>query len=194
MKRFRIFYVRHGQTDWNAELRYQGRMDIPLNAKGLHQARENGAKLARILDAGNDVRFLASPLIRTRQTMELLLAALDRDVDAYRIEPTLIEASYGDLEGTTLAEFKASDPETFRRRKAERWAFCPPGGESHEMVAARIDPWLDTLSGDYVVAGHGVVGRVIRQRMLDLPLNEAAEFAFPQDSVFIWSRGDEKRI
>ena len=65
-----IYVIRHGQTDWNAERRLQGQKDIPINAIGREQARQNGIALAAVLK-GEDTEFyfVASPLGRTRETM-----------------------------------------------------------------------------------------------------------------------------
>ena len=189
-----IYYVRHGQTDWNAELRFQGRQDIALNEKGRRQAAANGRKLRSLVGNGDGFGFLTGPLSRTRETMEIMLGEMGRDPKGYAIEPLLVEASYGELEGTTLAEFKKADPQGHKRRKAERWTYCPAGGESHEMAEQRIAGWLDALDEDTVIAGHGVIGRVMRRRLLGIPKDEAAAFVFPQDVVFIWHGGREKQV
>ena len=189
-----IYYIRHGQTDWNAELRFQGRQDIPLNALGRQQAQENGNRLAQLLAGEDNLDFVTSPLKRTRESMEIVRKAMGLSPDGYRVDEALIEASYGDLEGVSLAEFKAADPQTHRRRKSERWTFRPNNGESHAMVLHRIDEWLSQLERDSVIVGHGVVGRVLRYRLLGLEENEAAGFVFPQDRVFVWKDGAENQV
>ena len=75
-----LYLVRHGQTDWNAEARFQGQMDIDLNDLGREQARQNGIKLGRLL--GSEISrfdFVASPMSRTRETMEVARAAVGLD-------------------------------------------------------------------------------------------------------------------
>lgn len=189
-----IYYIRHGQTDWNAELRFQGRQDIPLNDLGRQQARANGKRLAGLVGGKDKLDFITSPLKRTRESMEIIRAAMGLAPEDYGIDEALIEASYGDLEGVSLAEFKAADPLTHRRRKSERWTFRPDNGESHAMVLQRIDAWLGGLEDDCVIVGHGVVGRVLRYRLLGLEENEAGGFAFPQDRVFVWKDGTENQV
>jgi broad specificity phosphatase PhoE len=189
-----IYYIRHGETDWNAALRFQGRRDIALNDKGRRQAAENGRKLKGLLADTGRCRFLTSPLQRARETMEIVLRELGMPEARYTIEDWLIEASYGELEGTTLAEYKARDPEDHAARKKSRWAHCPPGGESHAMVAMRIAGRLENLPEPTVIVGHGVVGRVIRQQLLALERDEAANYAFPQDCISVWRDGQENRI
>ena len=123
-----IYMIRHGQTAWNAEGRLQGQKDIPLNDTGRSQAAGNGHALKGILgDTVSDFDFVASPLGRTRETMEILRRAMGLPPLAYRTDPRLVEVSFGDWEGHTLAELKV---ETFNFQK-----FGTVGG-----VVAEISP------------------------------------------------------
>ncbi|MCG6859549.1 MAG: histidine phosphatase family protein [Salaquimonas sp.] len=189
-----LYYVRHGQTDWNAELRFQGRQDIPLNQLGRAQAHDNGRRLAKLLGKAEGIPFVTSPLGRACETMEIIRAEMGLDPEDYRIDDRLIEASYGTFEGLTLPQMKEQFPDIHRQRKQARWAFQPPKGESHAMVLERILVWLDTLETDTLVCGHGVVGRVLRQHFLDIDPDEAAAYPFPQDKVFIWQPGREEQV
>jgi broad specificity phosphatase PhoE len=189
-----VYYIRHGQTDWNAELRFQGRQDIPLNSNGRAQAEANGRKLKRLVSDLSQLDFVTSPLCRARETMEIVRRALSLDAVGYRIEPRLIEASYGKLEGVTLAEFKAQNEKMHKMRKKMRWSFQPEGGESHEMVYRRIVNWIDALDQDTLIVGHGVVGRVVRMHLNRIEPEAAASFTFPQDRIFIWNSAGEKRV
>jgi broad specificity phosphatase PhoE len=71
-----IYFVRHGETDWNREARLQGQRDVPLNALGRVQAGEAGRKLAALVPDPGSLAYIASPLGRTRETMELLRGAM----------------------------------------------------------------------------------------------------------------------
>ena len=186
-----LYYIRHGQTDWNAQLRFQGQQDIPLNETGRAQARDNGARLAGLLGAASGIDFVASPLGRARETMEIVRSAMGLEPARYRIDPRLIEASYGTLEGTTLPQFKAQFPDVHRRRKLERWTFQPPQGESHKMVLDRVLPWLAEIERDSVVVAHGVIGRVLRLHLIGGDPDAAASYPFPQDRVLVWRDGVE---
>ena len=62
----KIYYIRHGQTDWNAEQRFQGQKDIPLNNTGREQARHNGKTLSGLLGKADGYEFISSPLSRAR--------------------------------------------------------------------------------------------------------------------------------
>ena len=189
-----IYYVRHGQTDWNAELRFQGRQDIPLNDTGRAQASENGRKLARLLPDVNGVDFISSPLSRTRETMARIRSEMSLDPDHYHQESRLIEVCYGDLEGTTQPEMKEADRERYYYRKQNPWTFRPIDGESHQDVLGRVRDWHGSLKQDCVVVAHGAVGRVLRYHLLDLDPTDAAKFPFPQDRICVIQRGKESWV
>src|SRR5712671_6516449 len=86
-----LYFLRHGETDWNAERRLQGQHDIPLNALGCDQAARCGqilaAEFSRIGRSADSFDFVASPLSRARATMEIARAVLGLDVSAYRTDP-----------------------------------------------------------------------------------------------------------
>ena len=189
-----IYYVRHGQTDWNAELRFQGRRDIPLNSKGQQQADHNGETLAKLLPSGHSLPFISSPMKRTRETMERIRTKLGLPDDGYKTDDRLIEATYGDWEGKTLPEVKLEFPDLHRLRKQIRWDFCPPNGESCAMILGRIAEWYESLEGDAVVVAHGVVGRVLRYHLLDMDKQEAGGFVFPQDKICVIQKGSEEFV
>ncbi len=189
-----IYYVRHGETDWNAELRFQGQQDIPLNPKGQQQANENGRKLSDLLGKAEGLEFISSPLGRARETMERIRGEMGLPVVEYSIEKRLIEVSYGDLEGTTQPEMKAQNRERYYYRKNNPWTFRPIDGESHEDVLKRVSQWHSTIKEDCVVAAHGAVGRVLRYYLLGLDEAEAARFPFPQDKICVIRHGHEEFV
>jgi broad specificity phosphatase PhoE len=160
----RIIFVRHGETAYNAENRLQGQRDVALDARGRDQARA----VARTLRAriGPDIdrleaaeAFVASPLLRARETMELVRAAMDLPPKPYRLYAALMEISFGAWEGFTWAELRVRDPKGVAARRADKWGFIPPGGESYAMLVERLRPWLAALDGDILVVAHGGVAR-----------------------------------
>jgi probable phosphoglycerate mutase len=160
----RILFVRHGETSYNAQNRLQGQRDVPLNSLGREQASAIGAKLAKLLpdelardDAAGE--FYASPLGRTRETMELARAAIGFAPKTYRLEPLLKELTFGDWEGLTWPEIEARDPASVAAREADKWDFRPPHGESYAMLADRLRPWLAARRADCFVVSHGGVAR-----------------------------------
>ena len=163
---YRILFVRHGETDYNAEGRLQGQRDIPLNGRGRAQAAAIGRALAKALPEAIAAleaaeAFVASPLIRTRQTMELARASLGLAPERYGLEPALKELTFGEWEGLTWPQVAKRDPAGARAREADKWNFAPPGGESYAMLAARLQPWLESLKADGFVVSHGGVARAL---------------------------------
>jgi probable phosphoglycerate mutase len=158
-----IYYIRHGETDWNVQGRLQGGHDIPLNARGIAQAMHCGDVLRGLFSReGIDPQtldFLSSPLGRARKTMELVREGLGLLADGYRIEPQLSEISFGDWEGYTIAELHNRDPRRIAQREHDKWAFVPPNGESYAAVSARMRDWYEALTRDAVVAAHGGTAR-----------------------------------
>lgn len=189
-----IFYARHGQTDWNAEHRFQGRREVPMNERGLEQARSHGRRLAASGIDLSGFRFISSPLGRARETMRLIRTELALPPDDFETDDVLLEASYGDFEGLTYAEMASAHPEFVEWRLRDRWNSLPPNGESLALVRERIRPFFETLEGDVFLVAHGALGRAVRQLLLGLPEEEAANFEFPQDCIFRFEAGEERRI
>ncbi|AJY48122.1 histidine phosphatase family protein [Martelella endophytica] len=181
-----IYVIRHGETDWNAARRLQGQKDIPLNEKGRGQAAANGAALSEFL--GQEARafdFVASPLSRTRETMERARAAMGLTPELYRTDDRLRELSFGDWEGRTLDEVGRFSPELLEEREKDKWAFVPPGddAESYEILSWRIGAWLKDVVGPTVCVCHGGVIRSLFRIVGDVSPEEAAERPIPQDNI-----------
>jgi broad specificity phosphatase PhoE len=158
-----IYYVRHGETDWNVAGRLQGLHDIPLNARGRSQATHCGHVLRDLFVEEHrnpaSLDFVSSPLGRARETMELLRAAMDLAPEDYVVEPQLAEISFGDWEGFTIKQLHVRDPQRIAQREHDKWHFVPPNGESYKMVAERMRGWYETLAGDVVAVAHGGTAR-----------------------------------
>ena len=189
-----IVFVRHGETDWNAEGRLQGHRDIPLNDNGRSQARRNARAIAETFPAISDFHFVASPLVRARETMEIVRGLLGLEPSEYRLDARLREVHYGTWEGFTNQELAERDPHHFARRRADVWRFIPLGGESYELLSERVGAWFATLDRPAVVVAHGGVGRVLRHQLLGIDPHLAVSEFFPQDKVFHWQGGAETVI
>ena len=159
MPRPTVFYLRHGETDWNVGGRLQGRRDIPLNARGRGQAAHCGEILRGLFARdGRDphsLDYVSSPLKRATETMALAREAMGLAPDGYRTDDELAELAFGDWEGMTIAQLHYSDPQRIAAREHDKWRFVPPQGESYEMVAARMRVWYEGLAGDVVATAHG---------------------------------------
>jgi probable phosphoglycerate mutase len=160
-----LYYLRHGETDWNAEGRLQGQRDIALNALGRRQAAGCGEILrdlfARDGRAPQDFDYVSSPLIRARVTMELARAALGLHPSDYVTDARLAEMSFGRWEGRTYGELRDAERPALAARERDKWRFAPPEGESYEQLTERVGAWYATLRRDTVAAAHGGVARAL---------------------------------
>jgi probable phosphoglycerate mutase len=158
---FPLCIVRHGETDWNVEGRLQGQQDVALNGRGRAQAEAVGKLLIQTEPAVAGWDFVASPLSRTRDTMELMRTAMRLDPATYRLDVRLKELTFGSWERSTWDEVKRMDAAGAAQREANKWSFCPPGGESYAMLSERIAGWLADVSQPTVAVTHGGVARVL---------------------------------
>jgi broad specificity phosphatase PhoE len=160
-----LYYVRHGETDWNLAGRLQGWHDPALNALGRRQAALCADILRDLMEREGrspaDYPYVASPLQRARETAEILRAALGLAPDAYRVDPRLREIGFGEWEGLTFRDVRARAPQALAARERNKWDFVPPGGESYAQVSLRIREWYDALAGDTVVIAHGGTARAL---------------------------------
>jgi probable phosphoglycerate mutase len=188
-----IYYIRHGETSWNAEGRLQGTQDVALNDLGRKQATHAGNVLADLLTRdGRDkttLPFVASPLQRARATMELVRGALKLAPEKYALDDRLREIGYGVWEGLTLAESEAADPEIYARRLADKWTVGPAGGETYADVQVRVRAWYDQLRTDTVAVAHGGTCRALMVSLgLETPAS-AAELYIEQGAVYVFRDG-----
>lgn len=180
-----IYLVRHGRTAWNAEGRLQGQAETDIDEMGRAQADRNGRRLAELIDRPEDFDFVASPMRRTRETMQRVRAAIGLDPMDYRTDPCLVEVSFGDWQGSTYPELEARTPGVTAQRSKDKWNFLPPGagGESYQMLLERIRPWLLSVARPTVCVTHGGVFRTIFRLIEDVPPRRAARLEVPQDKV-----------
>lgn len=156
-----IVTVRHGQTAANKERRFVGAMDVPLDERGLAQARALGARLA---DLPRQALY-SSPLSRAKATAESL--------GTPALQPSLQELDQGEFEGKPGAEVMSAHPEIFRQ-----WALDPldvrvPGGETLRELRERALPTVLDLGARHddtiVVVSHQMVLATLVLTALDLP-------------------------
>jgi alpha-ribazole phosphatase len=149
-----LYLVRHGQTDWNVEGRYQGQTDLPLNAAGRAQAARLSHELA-------GVRFTAaysSDLTRAVETAEILVAPRSLPV---RLDPRLREINLGAWEGQLMTDIAARYPADWAERLRDPVNAHAPGGETVAQVALRIAQAATAIRrahpiGPVLVVSHGV--------------------------------------
>ncbi len=181
-----IFLFRHGETEWNATERFQGRLDSPLTQKGRVQAAACGIRFAQ-LGVGAD-RFVASPLGRTRQTAQLIAGCADLPDPVS--DARLAEVSLGSWDGLTLGDIDAQWPDVLDGSSPFDWFFRSPDGESYDAARERAKTWLDDMTGIIVAVSHGLIGRIIRGAYADLTKAETLALPVPQD--VIWHLSDRQ--
>ncbi|MDA9427027.1 MULTISPECIES: histidine phosphatase family protein [Bradyrhizobium] len=188
-----IYFLRHGETEWNALGRLQGTKDVPLNARGRVQAVQAAGILADLFTReGRDraaLPYVSSPLGRARQTMELARGKLELPPSDYSLDDRLREIGYGSWEGLTLAESEASDPDVYARRLADKWAVAPSGGETYAAVQLRMLDWYESLLVDTVAVAHGGTCRALMVALgIETPAS-AAELYIEQGAVYVFRDG-----
>jgi broad specificity phosphatase PhoE len=152
---------RHGQTAWNLEGRFQGKADIPLDAKGIAQSEEAARRLAAL----RPTAILSSPLQRAARTAAALAELTGLTV---AFDPDLAERDGGEWEGLSSREIKERYP-------AEHARWQPPGGETSAEVAKRVGAALERAigrmsdDGPLIVASHGAAIRLGMAALLGLP-------------------------
>ena len=192
-----LYYVRHGETDFNVEGRLQGRRDTELNAHGRRQAAQCALLLqdlfARDQRRADEPIYISSPLKRARQTMEALRATLGLDPREFDIDARLSEIAYGDWEGLTLPEIEARTPGILAQRDRDKWDFAPPGGESYRQLATRVGDWYASLTCDAVVAAHGGGVRALMALLHIVTKDEATRAPIEQGVVYVFADGAMSR-
>jgi alpha-ribazole phosphatase len=165
----RLFLVRHAETAWNRERRYQGRVDTALSDRGYAQAQAVGRALGAVaLQA-----VYSSPLERARATAEAIAAPHGLPV---RLDPAFAEMAFGEWEGLTVSEVAARDPEPYRVWIETPERFATPGGESVAAVKARVLTGLERLRAGHdeqtvCLVAHGISSRILILEALGLGLD-----------------------
>ena len=168
-----IYFIRHGETDWNVQGLIQGWTDTALNARGHVQARAIAQALIAIPEFSPDFNFVASPLLRARQTMGYMAEALGLEPPQIALEPAVRELGFGVWEGKPFWELKASP--VYPAHPEDRYAWRPVNGESYEDGHTRLNAWLDTLDRPTVVVAHGAIGRCLIAEIAGLGYRELVE-------------------
>ena len=177
----RLFLVRHGETAWNREERFQGQRDIPLNETGLRQAALTAERFRGFpLEA-----VFASPLSRAHVTGQRIFDAAQ--CGTFVVEPGFAEIGHGLWEGMTLREVGRDHAPLL-----ERWNVSPervtmPGGESLAEVQRRALLALEHTAlrhgGDTLLATHGAVLKTLICHFLGMPLSCFWRLKVPNCSV-----------
>jgi probable phosphoglycerate mutase len=145
-----LLFIRHGETDWNRQQRFQGQIDVPLNATGQAQA----ARVADRLAADRHDALFSSDLQRARETAAPLATA-------WRLAPVAMagfrEQNFGVLEGLDVPTIQARHPDLWQRWLEHRADYALPGGESLRQFHSRVMAAVGELAAAHAGARLAVV-------------------------------------
>ncbi|MEO0423961.1 MAG: histidine phosphatase family protein [Pseudomonadota bacterium] len=183
-----IYFVRHGQTEWNVQRRLQGRGDSPLTPLGRTQAQAH----RRWLQADPPEAVIASPLGRVQATVALATEDLGLPVT---FDEALAERCMGEYEGWSLKEIADKAPELAAQKNSDPWAWLPPGGEDYDQLFARTAPLVQRLkehpATSLLVVSHGTIVRPILAQFLALDRDITLRISSPNDLAYRMRRTDE---
>jgi len=173
MKLPTIYLLRHGETLWNTEGRYQGQLDSALTLKGERQAKENALKLSKYIDI-KEVKFFSSPLGRAKATAKIIAKSNGLESSQIIFEQDIQEFNYGIFEGKTKEYCKEVYAKEFAEREANKFSYVLEGGESYVKVFERLRRWLSSVQDEevIVVVAHEMINRALRGIYCSLPTDE----------------------
>lgn len=159
----RILLIRHGQTDWNREGRWQGHLDVPLNQDGLEQAR----RVAEHLRGRPITAIYSSDLVRARTTAEQIAAEYGLTVTT---DPRWRELNLGAFQGLTTSEITGKYPDALRQMREDYLDYIIPGGEARRAMQERAyTAYRDIVAREpgpeIVVVSHGGTIRILLMRL-----------------------------
>lgn len=177
----RIYLVRHGETEWNREEVFRGRVDVPLNENGIRQAERTAFSLRNL----NVATILSSPLVRARKTAELIS---ERTSAPILVLDTLTDIKFGVWEGLPLREVERRFPKEFLiwKHTPQRWKV--EGAETLGSVRRRVLKMLLGLKRDedVVIVTHRVVCKVLSCLLLRIPTSRFWYLRFDPCSISIF--------
>ena len=175
-----LYFVRHGQTEWNAVRRMQGQFNSDLTELGQQQAHTNGQFLA---DVSIDY-LVASPLDRTRQTAAIINLYLQLDI---KYDARIMEWDCGDWSGELWDQLDKKWPVEFNAWRSDPFNFRGPKCENYPDMIDRVTPFLQELLGrpetSIAIVSHGVIGRVMVGYLLDMNADEMLSFSQNNDAI-----------
>lgn len=171
MRSTTIYFIRHGETDWNLQQRYQGQKDIPLNTTGVIQAQ----KIASSLNGTNFSALYSSDLSRAIQTAQEIAKVVNLPIIT---DPSLREINQGEWEGQYIKDVLATQGDVVRSIYMNPYAARKPGGESIGEVAERMYTFLDQLvekhnQATILIVSHGLAIATVLCKARGLPLEMA---------------------
>ncbi|EJE4209347.1 histidine phosphatase family protein [Vibrio parahaemolyticus] len=188
----RIFVLRHGETEFNADKKLQGHCNSSLTSKGSDQARRVGTTLKQYVE-NRPFRVYSSTLGRALQTSQIVCEELNYSYENLNKEPRLKEFSLGEWEQRTIPSLEQEIPNLLAQND---WYLQAPNCETYESVRERLSSWLSDVAHDedIVVVSHGLTGIVLRGLLLGMDYAQVWQQDLPQDAFFIIEDGRITRV
>ncbi|HAV1368496.1 TPA: histidine phosphatase family protein [Vibrio parahaemolyticus] len=188
----RIFVLRHGETEFNADKKLQGHCNSSLTSKGSGQARRVGTTLKQYVE-NRPFRVYSSTLGRALQTSQIVCEELNYSYENLNKEPRLKEFSLGEWEQRTIPSLEQEIPNLLAQND---WYLQAPNCETYESVRERLSSWLSDVAHDedIVVVSHGLTGIVLRGLLLGMDYTQVWQQDLPQDAFFIIEDGRITRV
>ena len=187
-----IYVLRHGQTEWNRDGRFQGRMNSPLTDLGLTQAATQGEILRAQDVVTRGFQVFSSPQGRAQQTADIVCGVL---ACGHTPDARLCELHQGEWEGLLEHEVAAGWPKAHAKRdQGVVWYFDNPTGETFAQLRLRVLDFLDSLSGPSVIVAHGITSHILRGVWLGLDLAGSAALPGGQGCVYHLREGEHSRL
>ncbi|HCH0141369.1 TPA: histidine phosphatase family protein [Vibrio parahaemolyticus] len=179
----RIFVLRHGETEFNADKKLQGHCNSSLTSKGSDQARRVGTTLKQYVE-NRLFRVYSSTLGRALQTSQIVCEELNYSYENLNKEPRLKEFSLGEWEQRTIPSLEQEIPNLLAQND---WYLQAPNCETYESVRERLSSCLSDVAHDedIVVVSHGLTGIVLRGLLLGMDYTQVWQQDLPQDAFFI---------
>lgn len=185
-----IYLVQYGDTEWNTEGRFQGKLDSRLTEKGVAQAEACGRRLAAM--PGKVDALIASPPGRVHETTAIMKNA--GNFPETQWDDRIAEVSLGSWDGLTHIDIDAQWPGFLNETTPFDLFFRSPNGESYDVAMARANQWLNSVQGVVIAVSHGLIGRLIRGTFLGLTKDDALSLPVPQDVIWRLAGGYIERI
>lgn len=187
----KLYLIRHGETEWNIQNRYQGNTDIPLSFVGKMQAQAIANRMKNFeIDA-----IYSSDLSRAYDTAQYI--AKEKNIDV-QIIPQLKEINFGEWEGFTISELEKIYGDDYKRFFLEPHKYPFPGEGTMEAVQMRIKKALDRITSynensKIMIVSHGGILKVLIMSLLNIDLSFYKSFWLGNTSLSIIDKKDSDK-
>ncbi|MEO9167130.1 MAG: histidine phosphatase family protein [Aestuariivirga sp.] len=183
----KIYFIRHGETDWNKQRLVQSTADNDLNATGVAQAEAIAKALHDLEPELRNFDFYSSPQIRAQHTMQIICAAQPRDFTTVKTDARLRELEFGIWEGRPIDELHHSPG--YPIGQVEHYNWKPEGGESYAEGVARVDAFVRDMKGPSLIVSHGAMARCFIGYICDMPRIDITRLPTPQGCYCVLENG-----